>query len=283
MMQRLASILALTKFQHAFLGLPFTVSAMLMAAEGLPTLRVVAIIILAFLVARSLGMAWNRFVDRAIDAKNPRTEHRLMAQGVLTPLQVVPYLILFALIFAGCAYALNDLTFKLLPLCFFLLLLYPYTKRFTAGAHCVLGSVLALAPLGAWVAVTGEISWAPIALSGGVLFWVSGFDILYALQDADFDRSEGLYSIPAALGENWSLRLALGFHLLAVTSWVLCSLLLGYQWVFYGGLILVTALLLFVHLWVRRDKEKQMGPAFFKLNSGVSILFLLTTLAQLGL
>ena len=283
MMQRLASILALTKFQHAFLGLPFTVSAMLMAAEGLPTLRVVAIIILAFLVARSLGMAWNRFVDRAIDAKNPRTEHRLMAQGVLTPLQVVPYLILFALIFAGCAYALNDLTFKLLPLCFFLLLLYPYTKRFTAGAHCVLGSVLALAPLGAWVAVTGEISWAPIALSGGVLFWVSGFDILYALQDADFDRSEGLYSIPAALGENWSLRLALGFHLLAVTSWVLCSLLLGYQWVFYGGLILVTALLLFVHLWVRRDKEKLMGPAFFKLNSGVSILFLLTTLAQLGL
>jgi 4-hydroxybenzoate polyprenyltransferase len=282
MTRRLTRILTLTKFQHTLLGLPFTLSAMLMAADGLPTAQVVGLILLAFMGARSLGMAWNRLVDRKIDARNPRTKHRLMARGVLTPLQVFPYLLIFALILTASAYALNDLTFKLLPLCFFLLLLYPYSKRFTSSAHCILGAVLGLAPIGAWIAVRGDFAWAPMALGCGVLLWVSGFDILYALQDAAFDREEGLYSVPAKLGESLSLKLALGFHLLAVLSWAACDFLQGYHWPFHGGLFLITSLLIAVHIWVRKDKEKHLGPAFFKLNSLVSVLFLLTTLLETG-
>ena len=276
-------ILQLVKLQHSLFAMPFTLAAMLMAAGGMPQLEKVFWIIIAFTGARSFGMAANRLIDRKIDSQNPRTAHRLMASGQVTPMQLFPFMILFGGMLSIAAYELGDWPLKLLPLCFTLLILYPYTKRFTVFAHTILGVVLGLAPIGAWLAITDSWHLAPIYLAMSIILWVNGFDIIYSIQDMDFDQKVNLKSIPARLGKSKSLIIALLLHTGVPILWFLVGLKLNYGPVYLTGIGVLTLILAFEHLMVHKGYRENLGLVFFKLNSVISVGYLITILLQLYL
>ena len=276
-------ILHLVKLQHSLFAMPFTLAAMLMAAGGLPDPITIFWIVIAFTGARSFGMAANRLIDREIDAKNPRTSHRLMASGQIKPIQLAPYMLLFAGMLIVSAYQLGEWPIKLLPLCFFIMILYPYTKRFTVLAHTVLGVVLGLAPIGAWLAVADTWHLAPIFLALSIILWVNGFDIIYAIQDMEFDKEVNLRSIPARLGKKKSLIIALLLHVCVPIFWFLVGLQLDYGPVYLTGIGLLTFLLGFEHFMVHRGYRENLGLVFFKLNSIISVGYLATIILQIYL
>ena len=280
MREKIAKIVKLVKLQHALFALPFTLSAMIMAAGGLPDWKVIGLIVVAFMSARSFGMALNRLIDKDIDAKNPRTAHRLMASGGLNSRTLYPFLIFFAFLLGLCAYLLNDLCLKLLPLCYAVLILYPFTKRFTLLAHTVLGLVLSLAPIGAWAAVTNQLDWAPLYLGLSILFWVNGFDIIYAIQDEDFDRDNKLHSVPARLGKAGALKVAFCLHLVVPVFWFMVGQTMGYSEAYFSCIGLLTILLVGEHILVHRGYQKNLGLAFFKLNSTISVIYLIGIVAE---
>ena len=268
-------VFKLVKMQHALFGLPFTIASMLVAAEGFPSLRTLAFIVAGFLCARSLGMSLNRLLDRKIDAKNPRTAHRLMATGEVSVGTLVPYLILFSLGLTYCAWSLNQTTFWLLPICFLVLLLYPFAKRVTYLSHVLLGVVLAMGPLGAWAAVRDSIDLFPIILGIGIVLWVAGFDIIYALQDEDFDKQEGLFSIPAVFGHRKSLLVAGIFHMMVPLFWILAGVRSQMGSIYFTGVSIIGLILLAEHFLAWKRTVKSIGFAFFQLNTYVSLGFLM--------
>ena len=205
------------KFEHTVFALPFAFLGMILAAEGWPSWPVVGWIVVAMVGARSAAMSFNRLADRKIDAANPRTAARAVPAGEVSPAFVAVFIGLSLALFFLAAWNLNDLTLLLSPVAVLVLFGYSYTKRFTSFAHLVLGLALAGAPLGAWIAVRGSFATTPIVLAGVVILWVAGFDVLYALQDMEFDRGRGLHSIPAAAGERGSLWISGLFHLGMVT------------------------------------------------------------------
>ena len=276
-------ILHLVKLQHSLFAMPFTIAAMLMAAKGLPEPIKIFWIIIAFTGARSFGMAANRLIDRDIDSKNPRTAHRLMASGQIKPVQLMPYMLFFAGMLVLSAYQLGDWPVRLLPLCFFFMILYPYTKRFTVLAHTILGLVLGLAPIGAWLAIMDSWHMAPIYLALSILVWVNGFDIIYAIQDMEFDRKQNLKSIPAWLGKSKSLIIALLLHAGVPIFWFLVGLELSYGPVYLTGIGVLTLLLAFEHVMVHKGYRENLGLVFFKLNSIVSVGYLATIILQIYL
>ena len=211
-----ADYLRLIKFSHSVFALPFAFTGALTAAGGIPELRQILWVTVAMVGARTGAMGANRIVDRKIDALNPRTEDRELPRGVMSTVEASLFTLLAFAIFLLAAYKLNHLCFSLAPLVIIVLLLYPYTKRFTSLSHVVLGLSLSFAPFGAWVAVRGSIDMEALPLSLAVLFWVAGFDVFYALQDLEFDRDQGLYSIPSRFGLDRSLLLARLFHIIAV-------------------------------------------------------------------
>ena len=274
-------IFRLVKMRHALFGLPFTLSSMLIAANGIPEVETLLLILLAFLCGRSLGMSLNRLWDRGLDARNPRTEHRLMAKGEVSPMGLLPYLLLFSLGLIYCGFALNETTFLLLPLCFLFLILYPLAKRVTIFAHLILGLVLSLAPIGAWAAIRNSIDLVPILLGVGVLLWVSGFDIIYALQDEVFDRKEGLYSIPARFGSRTSLVLAGCFHLLSPILWACAGFFASLGPIYFTGVSIIGLVLIFEHILAWKRTTQSLGFAFFQLNTLISMGFLATVTAEI--
>ena len=263
--------------------MPFTLAAMIMASEGLPSSTKIFLIILAFMGARSFGMAANRLIDREIDAKNPRTAHRLMASGQIKPMQLVPYMMVFAAMLVISAYQLGEWPTRLLPLCFFIMILYPYTKRFTVLAHTILGVVLGLAPIGAWLAVVDAWHLAPVYLALSIIVWVNGFDIIYAIQDMEFDKKENLRSIPARLGKKKSLMIALLLHINVPIFWFLVGLELSYGLVYFTGIGVLSLLLGYEHLMVHKGYRENLGLVFFKLNSIISVGYLATIILQIYL
>lgn len=269
-----SQIIHLVKLQHALFALPFTLSSMFLAAQGFPSTKITILIIIAFMSARSFGMAMNRLIDKEIDAKNPRTEHRLMASGQLSTKKLVPYLILFCALFATSCYYLNPLAFKLVPISLFIMILYPICKKFTVFAHTILGVILAIAPIGAWVAVKNEIEIVPILIGLGILFWVNGFDIIYAIQDEDFDKKNSLYSIPSKFGKEKSLIIASMLHAIVPVFFYLAGYIQGLGLYFQATLILISSLLIYEHILVHKGYQKNISLAFFKLNSSISLLFL---------
>ena len=269
--------LEMIKIEHTLFALPFALLGAVLAARGVPTLRELLWITLAMFGARSTAMAFNRLVDRDYDARNPRTMMRALPAGALSVGFVWMFTILSAAIFFVAAAMLNRLTLALAPIALASLLLYSYTKRFTSLSHLVLGWCLAIAPTGAWIAVHGAIdSPVPLLLSLIVLLWTAGFDVLYACQEFEFDRAEGLRSIPEKIGSANALWYSRMLHADAFAALVALYLTAGLGTLALVGLVLTGALLVYQHTLVRADDLRRLNAAFFTTNAFVSVILLAT-------
>jgi len=253
----------------------------ILAAGGMPPGRTLWWILVAMVGARSGAMGTNRIADRYLDGLNPRTRDRALPRGRIALGEAVAFVVVSFAVFLLAAWMLNPLCLALAPLAILIVCGYSYTKRFTAGSHLVLGFSLALAPIGAWVAVRGEIAAPALVLGLGVLFWVAGFDILYAFQDIDFDRRTGLFSIPAWLGTANGLIVAAIFHGLTVCCLAALIPLLGLGPVYGVGLACAALLLFYEHRLVHRHGLAKLDMAFFNVNGVLSIGMLLATLGDL--
>ncbi len=274
---KLRTTLEMIKFEHTLFALPFAFLGAVLAADGLPTWRQLLWITLEMVGARSAAMTFNRIVDREIDAANPRTANRELPSGRLSLTFAWAFLLASVAVFVFAAYSLNWLTFALSPVALISVLGYSYAKRFTAFAHLLLGWALAISPTAAWIAVRGAIdSEVPILLSLFVLMWTSGFDVLYACQDHDFDRKAGLHSIPARFGIARSLWIARLFHFQAAIVLLLVLAFTGLGWPAYLGAGAVMALLVYQHTLLKPDDLSRMNAAFFITNAFVSVILLLT-------
>ena len=268
------------KFSHTVFALPFAFTGAVLAAGGLPTAHQVFWIVAAMVGARTAAMGLNRLIDAEIDAKNPRTSMRAVPAGLLDRGTVTAFIALSLAIFMYAAYMLNDLCFYLSPVAVALVLLYSYCKRFTSLSHLVLGLCLAMAPVGAWIAIRGTLEPPAVILGLAVLFWVAGFDILYALQDLDFDRSAGLHSIPARLGVAGSLRVARLFHLTLAVMLLALYRLLGLGPVYLAGVLLAATILFHEHRLIRNGNLAKLDAAFFNMNGYISLTLFVFTLAD---
>ena len=279
----LLTVLEMIKFEHTVFALPFAFMGMMLAAEGWPSWRTVGWIVVAMVGARSAAMSFNRWADRRIDAANPRTADRALPAGQVSGG--------FVMAFAGCscallilaAWQLNPLALALSPLALFILLGYSFTKRFTSLSHMVLGLSLSGAPLGAWIAVRGDVTATPLVLAAAVLCWVAGFDVLYALQDRDFDRRTSLHSIPARFGERKALWLSGLLHvamlsfMAALPSTYPPGLATAY-WIGLGGCIV---LLSYQHWIVRPGDLSRLNAAFFQANGFLAVWLFAATATDL--
>lgn len=269
--------LEMIKIEHTLFALPFAFLGAVLAANGLPSPRQILWIVVAMVGARSAAMAFNRIADRHFDARNPRTATRAIPAGLLSVGFVWAFTLLSAAVFLTAAAMLNRLTLLLAPVALASVLLYSLTKRWTQFSHIVLGWCLSIAPTGAWIAVRGEIGSAiPLLLSLVVLLWTAGFDILYACQDYDFDRREGLRSIPARVGIARALWISRALHAGAFLALVWLYVLTGLGPLAFAGVIATGALLVYQHRLVRADDLGRLNAAFFTTNAFVSVILLVT-------
>jgi 4-hydroxybenzoate polyprenyltransferase len=269
--------LEMIKIEHTLFALPFAFLGAVLAANGLPSPRQILWIVVAMVGARSTAMAFNRIADRNFDARNPRTATRALPAGLLSVGFVWAFTIISAAIFLLAAAMLNRLTLLLAPVALASVLLYSLTKRWTQFSHIVLGWCLSIAPTGAWIAVRGEIGSAiPLLLSLVVLLWTAGFDVLYACQDYDFDRREGLRSIPARAGIARALWIARALHVGAFLALAWLYAITGLGPLAFAGVIATGALLAYQHRLVRADDLGRLNAAFFTTNAFVSVILLLT-------
>ncbi|HKP59633.1 MAG TPA: UbiA-like polyprenyltransferase [Polyangiales bacterium] len=274
MTKTVASYGSLVKISHTVFALPFALAAVVLAAPFAEiTLEKVLLIVLCIACARTAAMAFNRLVDRRIDADNPRTRDRELPRGVLSVAAVRGLTLGACAVFVLACARLGRLPLLLSPLALGLALGYSYTKRFTALCHVILGAAVALAPGGAWIALGAEVTLAPWLLVGGVAAWVAGFDMLYSLQDLDFDRGARLHSVPAQLGVGGTLWVSAGLHVLTVVCLVAVGVSLGRGPAYFAGVALVGALLVVEHAMVKPSDLSRINKAFFDVNGYVSLLF----------
>jgi 4-hydroxybenzoate polyprenyltransferase len=266
----------MVKFEHTVFALPFAFLGALLARRGLPTAWQTVWIVAAMVGARSAAMAFNRMADLYYDNMNPRTRERALPRGALSMQFAIVFTIAMSLLFVFSAWQLNLLCLYLSFPVLAILFLYSYTKRFTALSHLVLGFSVGCAPLAAWLAVRGEFAWPPVLLSGAVMFWVAGFDLIYALQDIEFDRKANLFSLPARLGVAPALRISTLFHAATVSLLVATAMLTNSGWIAYTGIAVVAMILYWEHRIVKPNDLSRVNVAFFNLNGYVSILLLLT-------
>jgi 4-hydroxybenzoate polyprenyltransferase len=279
-MRRLKLLLDMIKFEHTIFALPFALLALFLASEGLPEPRTLLWVILAMVGARSSAMTMNRIADRSLDAENPRTRQRHLPLGLVRRREAWIFALATAALFFVAAWRLNPLAFRLSPLALAVIWTYSWTKRFTWSSHLWLGASLALAPLGSWIAVRGSLDWEPLFLGVAVLFWVAGFDTIYACQDADFDRQHGLYSLPARWGVRRALLLARGFHGAMLVALAALGFHYGFGWLYWVGLACVAVLVVAEHALVRAHALRDIDVAFFNVNSIVGVLVMAFTLAD---
>jgi 4-hydroxybenzoate polyprenyltransferase len=279
----LAELLEMIKIGHSVLALPFAFMGAIMAARGLPDGRTFFYIVLAMVGARSAAMAFNRLADARFDAANPRTADRALPAGNISRRATGLFIVVSAAIFMGAAAQLNRVCLALSPVALLIILGYSLTKRFTAASHLVLGLSLGLAPIGGWLAVRGDLDLAVLVLAGAVLCWVAGFDILYSLQDEEFDRQTGLFSVPARVGSTGARRLASLFHLLAALGFAVTGRQADLGPI-YAGAVVVSALILLVqHLMLSVREPLRLPPAFFTLNGLVGVGLGLATWVSLAI
>ena len=264
------------KFEHTIFALPFAFIGALLARKGLPTAWQLTWIVLAMIGGRSAAMTFNRIADVRYDRSNPRTRKRALPQGTLSMGFAVVFTIAMSLLFVFAAWQLNSLCFYLSFPTLAILLLYSYTKRFTWLSHVVLGFGVGCAPLAAWLAIDGEFAWPPVFLSGAVTFWVAGFDLIYALQDVEFDRKAKLFSLPSRYGVAPALRVSSVFHGATVILLIATAVITNLGWMAYAGIAAVAGILYWEHRLVTPDDLSRINVAFFNLNGYVSILLLLT-------
>ncbi len=281
-LQHLYELLEMIKIGHSVLALPFAFMGAMLAARGLPDGRTDFYILVTMVGARAAAMAFNRLVDAPWDALNPRTRDRALPAARVSRRAAWMLTISSALVFMGAAAQLNRLCLLLSPLALLVILGYSLTKRFTSLSHLVLGLSLGLAPLGGWLAVRGDLSPSVLALAAAVIFWVAGFDILYSLQDEDFDRRLGLASLPARLGATGARRLSALFHLAAAACFGLTGLLAGLGAIYAGAVLLASLILLFQHVLLSSRDPLRLPPAFFTLNGLVGLGLALATWLSLA-
>jgi 4-hydroxybenzoate polyprenyltransferase len=284
--RRASSFLELIKFEHTVFALPFAYLGMLLAAGGLPTAWQFAWITVAMAAARTLGMGANRLIDKALDARNPRTSDRPLVTGAVSDRTVWIGCLSAAVILGLAAFALGPLTWKLYPGAVLALVTYPFTKRVTIVSHFLLGATDALAPLGAWAAVRGSLlqpgdvpAWI---LFLAVTFWIAGFDLIYACQDIDFDRREGLHSVPARFGAASALRLSAVCHALTTVLLLALGPASGLGWIYTIGALAAAAMLAYEHAILSPTDLSRLNTAFFNINGVISLTLLAATVLDLA-
>jgi 4-hydroxybenzoate polyprenyltransferase len=276
---RIRVVLEMIKFEHSVFALPFALTGALLAARvsrhGWPTLWQVVWIVVAMVAARSAAMTINRIVDLRYDRENPRTSKRALATGDLSVSFAWLFTIIAVGVFLVAAWQLNRLALELAPVALAVLFFYSFTKRFTNWSHLFLGFALGISPAAAWIAVTGGLDLRILILCAAVTLWVGGFDVLYACQDVDYDRSAGLFSVPKRFGIARALLIARGMHVgvVVLLAWLAASFAL--PWPAWAGIAVVAALLAYEHSLVKADDLSKLDAAFFAVNGYISLLFLL--------
>ena len=276
LLRKLHITLDMIKFEHTIFALPFAFIGALLARKGLPTLWQIGWIVAAMVGARSAAMAFNRIADAHYDKLNPRTSGRALPRGTLSVQFAVIFTIAMSGLFIFSAWELNSLCFYLSFPTLVILLSYSYTKRFTSLSHIVLGFSVGCAPLAAWLAIRGQFAWPPVLLSASVMFWVAGFDLIYALQDVEFDRTAKLFSLPSKWGIGPALRISTLFHSATIILLSATAFLSGLGWMAFAGIAIVAGILYWEHQIVTPQDLSRINVAFFNLNGYVSILLLLT-------
>jgi 4-hydroxybenzoate polyprenyltransferase len=276
--EKIVLYLRMIKFPHSVFALPFAFTSAIIAAEGIPTLREIIWITLAMVGARSGAMGLNRIIDRKIDRENPRTKNREIPMGLIKLHEAVLFTIVSFGLFILAAYMLNPLCLKLSLVALMVLFVYSYTKRFTWATHFVLGLSLSAAPIGAWIAVKGSFDTEIIPMGIAVIFWLAGFDTLYALQDIEFDKSHGIYSIPQRFGIKNALIMARLFHLITFMMLIINGILFKLGIFYWIGMIIVTGLFIYEHSLVKEHDLSRLDMAFFNMNGYISITIFIFTL-----
>lgn len=284
-LRKLKIILEMIKFEHSLFALPFAfmgaVLGNIVIEKTWPTWMEIFWVTVAMVGARSAAMSLNRVIDRYIDAKNPRTANRAIPAGLISIVEVIVFIIVsFAVLFIA-AFQLNDLAVKLLPLAVFVLVLYSYTKRFTWLCHFVLGVAIGFGPLGGWVATTGQVDGTGLLLFASVLFWTAGFDIIYACQDSEFDRKEGLYSMPSRFGIANALMVARFCHVLTFIGLVSLYAVANLSVWFLVGVLISGAILIYEHSLVKPGDLSKLDVAFFNMNGILSVVMFAFTMIDL--
>jgi 4-hydroxybenzoate polyprenyltransferase len=281
--RRVQIVLEAIKFEHTIFALPFALMGLVYAAEGVPDARTLGWILVAMVGARTAAMAFNRIVDRTIDALNPRTRQRALPAGLLTVRQMATLMAGAIVAFVYAAWQLNWLCFWLSPVALAIILGYSYSKRFTPLSHYWLGLSLGIAPSATWIAVRGTLELPPILLTLAVALWVAGFDILYSLQDYEFDKQYGLRSLPETLGKAQAIAVSRLSHLLCIGLFALAGYTLQVGWLYYVGVAFAALMLAYEQSLVKPDDLSKLDLAFFTMNGYVSIgLFLFSLLERMG-
>jgi len=306
-MPKVKSYLSLIKFSHTIFAMPFAMIGFFLgfdyAVSIVPGWHTIlysqpgwyfdipfskeeilikfVLVILCMIFARSAAMSFNRYLDRSFDAKNPRTALREIPAGIIKANSVLLFTILNCLLFIVCTFFINRLCFYLSPVALLVILGYSYTKRFTPLCHLVLGLGLSLAPIGAYLAVTGQFALLPVLFSLAVIFWVSGFDIIYALQDEEFDKSQQLYSIPAWLGKSKALRVSELLHLLSAATVIAAGIYGHFGWLYWIGIAVFAGMLIYQHSIVKPNDLKKVNLAFMTANGIASVVFAIFVIADL--
>ncbi len=268
--------LSLVTFSHTIFALPFAMIGFFLAVRyhGYHfSTTTLLIVILCMMLTRNAAMGFNRYADRKSDAKNPRTAQREIPAGIIKERYALIFTLVNSAFFVAATWFLNPLCFFLSPVALIVVLGYSYTKRFTSWCHLVLGLGLAIAPVGAYLAISGKFHWIPLFLSGIVLSWVSGFDIIYALQDEKFDKQEKLYSIPAKLGARRALWVSTGLHLVTGIIVITFGLVGRFGWIYWIGAIMFGGLLIYQHMIVKPDNFSRINRAFGTTNGIASVIF----------
>jgi 4-hydroxybenzoate polyprenyltransferase len=269
------------RFSHSVFALPFAlVGALLASTGGFPSVRQVLWIVAACVGARSAAMAFNRLVDKKIDALNPRTKDRALPRGLLTATETAIFIVASSALLILSAYMLNPLAFYLSPVALAIVFFYSYTKRFTWGSQLFLGLALAVAPIGAWIAIRGTLEAPPLILGAGVLLWVAGFDVVYALQDLEFDKSYGLFSIPQRFGVGRSLWISRAFHFGTFLMFLWLFFFLDLGLLYLVGVVVVGLMLFYEQSLLREDDLSRLNTAFFTMNGIISVAFFIFTLGD---
>lgn len=285
MWKKIRIFLEMIKFEHTVFALPFAYMGAVLGSVvvfgHLPSWAQVGWITMAMVGARTAAMSLNRVIDKAIDAKNPRTKNRAIPAGLMSSVEVLFFVAVSFLLLFWATSNLSALSMKLLPIAVFFLVFYSYTKRFTWLCHVVLGLTLALAPLGGWVAVTGRIDGVALVFFAAVAFWTAGFDIIYACQDEEYDRSEGLYSIPSRFGIRKALFIAKSFHVLTAVGFGSLYFMTDLSWWYFAGLVIAYAILFYEHRLVTPEDLSKLNVAFFTMNGVLSVIVFTFTLFDL--
>ena len=303
-MTKIKNYLSLVKFSHTIFAMPFAMIGFfvgitkgqennqfdnatgwrenIIGAAAIKSLSIKFILVLFCMVtARSAAMAFNRYLDRHFDAKNPRTAIREIPKGIISANSALRFTILSCVLFVISTFFINPVCFYLSPIALFVILFYSYTKRFTFLCHLVLGLGLSLAPIGAYLAVTGTFAVLPILFSFAVIFWVSGFDIIYSLQDIDFDQSQKLYSIPSTVGKAHALKISELLHALS-TACVISAGVYGHlHWLYWIGIVIFTGMLIYQHSIVKPNDLSKVNIAFMTANGIASVVFAIFVIADL--